>query len=119
MNNMLSSVMNSLVVRNNDIHYYTCNTRQNHHLRGSRPTCKTVVNSFTNRSFQIWNAISSQVNINVSLYKFKYNVKLFLLYFFYIQGETLTNLSYLMFFITTNYLIFYSLLMNAWLLILD
>ena len=60
-----------------DIHHY--NTRQNHHLRGSRPTCKTVVNSFTNRSFQIWNAISSKVNINVSLYKFKYNVKLFLL----------------------------------------
>ena len=77
MNNMLPLAMNSLVVRNNDIHYY--NTRQNHHLRGSRPTCKTVVNSFTNRSFQIWNAISSQVNINVSLYTFKYNVKLFLL----------------------------------------
>ena len=37
------------------------------------------VNSFTNRSFQIWNAISSKVNINVSLYKYKYNVKLFLL----------------------------------------
>ena len=73
----LPLAMNSLVVRNNDIHHY--NTRQNHHLRGSRPTCKTVVNSFTNRSFHIWNAISSQVNINVSLYKFKYNVKLFLL----------------------------------------
>ena len=56
--------MNSLVVRNNDIHH--CNTRQNHHLRGSRPTCKTVVNSFTNRRFQIWNVISSKVNINLS-----------------------------------------------------
>ena len=67
----------SLVVRNNDIHHY--NTRQNHHLRGSRPICKTVVTSSTNRSFQIWNAISSQVNINVSLYKFKYYVKLVLL----------------------------------------
>ena len=65
MNNMLPLAMNSQVVRNNDIHQY--NTRQNHHLRGSRPTCKTVVNSFTNRSFQIWNAISSQVNINVSI----------------------------------------------------
>ena len=77
MNNMLPLAMNSLLVRNNDIHHY--NTRQNHHLRGSSPTCKTVVNSFTNRSFQIWNAISSQLNINVSLYKFKYNIKLFLL----------------------------------------
>ena len=69
--------MNSLVVRNNDIHHD--NTRQNHHLRGSCSTCKTVVNSFTNQSFQICNAISSQVNINVSMYKFKYNVKLILL----------------------------------------
>ena len=69
--------MNYLVVRNNDIHHY--NTRQNHHLRGSHPTCKTVVKYFTNRSFQIWNAISSQVNIKVSLYKLKYHVKLFLL----------------------------------------
>ena len=70
MNNMLPLAMNYLVVRNNDIHHY--NTRQNHHLRGSRPIV-------VNRSFQIWNAISSKVNINVSLYKFKYNVKLFLL----------------------------------------
>ena len=48
-----------------------------HHLRGSRPTCKPVVNSFTNRSVQIRNAISTKVNINVSMYKFKYYVKLF------------------------------------------
>ena len=77
MKNMLPLAMNYQVVRNNDIHHY--NTRQNHHLRVSRPTCKTVVNSFANRSFQIGNAISSKVNINVSFYKFKYNVKLFLL----------------------------------------
>ena len=74
---MLPNAMNSLIVRNNDTHLY--NTRQNHHLRGSRPTCKPVVNSFSNRSVQIWNAISSKLNINVSLYKFKYSVKLFLL----------------------------------------
>ena len=77
MNNMLPNAMNSLIVRNNDTHHY--NTRQNHHLRGSRPTCKPVVNSFSNRSVQIWNAISSKLNVNVSLYKFKYSVKLFLL----------------------------------------
>ena len=41
--------------------------------------CKPVVNSFPNRSVQIWNAISSKLNINVSLYKFKLYVKLFLL----------------------------------------
>ena len=58
MNNMLPNAMNYLIVRNND-----------HHLRGSRPKCKPVVNSFSNRSVQIWNAISSKLNINVSLYK--------------------------------------------------
>ena len=66
-----------LIVRNNNTHHY--NTRQNHHLRGSRPKCKPVVNSFSNRSVQIWNAISSKLNIKVSLYKFKLYVKLFLL----------------------------------------
>ena len=74
---MLPSAMNSLIVRINDIHHY--NTRQNHHLRGSRPTCKPVVNSFTNRSVQIWNAISSKVKINVSVYRCKYYVKLLFL----------------------------------------
>ena len=70
---MLPNAMKSLIVRNNDIHHY--NTR----LRGSRLTCKPVVNSVTNRSVQLWNAISSKVNINVSMYKFKYYVKFFLL----------------------------------------
>ena len=74
---MLPNAMNSLIVRNNDTHHY--NTRQNHHLRGSRPTCKPVVNSFSNGSVQLWNAISGKLNINVSLYKFKLFVKLFLL----------------------------------------
>ena len=76
-NNMLPSAMNSLIVRINDIHHY--NTRQNHHLRGSRPTCKPVVNSFTNRSVEIWNAISTKVNINVSMYRSKHYVKLLFL----------------------------------------
>ena len=54
-NNMLPNAKNSLIVRNNATHHY--NTRRNHFLRGSRPTCKPVVNSFTNRNVQIWNAI--------------------------------------------------------------
>ena len=77
-NNMLSNAMNYLVVRNNDIHHI--NTRQNYFLCGSRPTCKPIVNTFSNRSVQIWNAISSKLNIYVSLYKFKFYVKLLSLY---------------------------------------
>ena len=34
-NNILPNAMNYQIVRNNDIHHY--NTRQNQHLRGSRP----------------------------------------------------------------------------------
>ena len=75
MNNMLPFAMNSQVIRKNDIHHY--NTRQNHHLRGSRPTWKTVVNSFTNRSFKYGMLYQSKVNINVCMYKFKYYVKYF------------------------------------------
>ena len=78
MNNILPLAMNSLVIRNNDIHHH--NTRQNHHLRGSRPTCKTVVNSFTNRSFQIWNAILSQVNL--IFFSLRTNLNIMLNYFF-------------------------------------
>ena len=75
---MLSNAMNYLIVRNNDIHHI--NTRQNYFLCGSRPTCKPIVNTFSNRSAQIWNAISSKLNIYVSLYKFKFYVKLLSLY---------------------------------------
>ena len=74
---MLPNAMNSLIVRSNATYHY--NTKHNHHLRGSRPTCKPLVNSLSNRSVQIWNAISINLTINVSLYKSKYYVKLFLL----------------------------------------
>ena len=70
---MLPNAMNSLIVRNNDTHHY--NTRQNHHLLDSRHTCKPVVHSFSTRSVQIWNAISSKLNINVSLFKLNCIVK--------------------------------------------
>ena len=46
---MLHNAINSLVVRNYDINLDS--TTQNHHLRGSRPTCKPVVNSFSNTIF--------------------------------------------------------------------
>ena len=65
---MFHNAMYFLIVKNNDIHH--SNTKQNHHLRGSRPTYKPVVNSFTNRSVQIWNATSSKVKykcINVQI----------------------------------------------------
>ena len=51
MNDMLPAALDYLIIRNNDIHQY--NTRQKHQLHGTRPTCKSVVHSFSTRSFQI------------------------------------------------------------------
>ena len=47
-------------------------------LHGSRPTCKSVVHSISTRSFKIWNAISNVIDLNVSLFTFKYKTKTFL-----------------------------------------
>ena len=46
---------------------------------GTRPTCKSVVHSFSTRSFQIWNAMSNVIDSHNSLFSFKYKTKVFLL----------------------------------------
>ena len=55
------------------------NTRQKHQLHGTRPTCKSVVHSFSTRSSQIWNAMSNIIDSHNSLFYFKYKIKAFLL----------------------------------------
>ena len=69
MNNMLPVALDYLIIRNNDIHQY--NTRQRYQLHGTPPTCKSVVHSFSTRSFQIWNAMSNVIHLNVFLFAFK------------------------------------------------
>ena len=63
-------------IRNNDIHQY--NTRQRYQLHGTCPTCKSVVHSFSTRSFQIWKAMSNVIDLKVSLFAFKCKTKTFL-----------------------------------------
>ena len=46
-------------------------------LHGTRSTCKSVVHSFSTRSFQIWNAMSNVIDLNVSLFAFKCKAKTF------------------------------------------
>ena len=75
MNNMLPAALDYLIIRNFDIHQY--NTRQRYQLHGTRPTCKSVVHSFSTRSFQIWNAMSNVLDLNVSLFAFKCKTKTF------------------------------------------
>ena len=75
MNNMLPAALDYLMIRNNDIHQY--NTRQRYQLHGTRPTYKSVVHSFSTRSFQIWNAMPNVIDLNVSLFAFKCETKTF------------------------------------------
>ena len=76
MNNMLPAALDYLIITNNDIHQY--NTRQRYQLHGTRPTCKSVVHSFSTRSFLIWNAMSNVIVLNVSLFAFQCKTKTFL-----------------------------------------
>ena len=75
--NMLPAPLNYVILKNNDIHQY--NTRQRYQLHGTRPTCTSVVHSFSTRSFQIWNVMSNVIDSHNSLYFFKYKTKAFLL----------------------------------------
>ena len=81
MNDMLPAALDYLIIRNNDIHQY--NTRQQHQLHGTRPTCKSVVHNFSTRSFQIWNAMSNVIDSQNSLYSFKYKTKAYILIFIF------------------------------------
>ena len=76
MNNMLPAALDYLIIKNNDIQQY--NGRQMYQLHGSRPTCKSVVHSISTRSFQMWKAISNVIDLNISLFTFKYKTKTFL-----------------------------------------
>ena len=76
---MLPAALDYLIIKNNDFH--PINTRQNHKLlvHGTRPTCKSVVHSFSTRSFHIWTAMSNVIDSHNSLFSFKYKTKAFLL----------------------------------------
>ena len=51
MNNMLPAALDHLIIKNSGIHQY--NTKPMYQLHGTRPTCKSVVHSFSTRSFPI------------------------------------------------------------------
>ena len=76
MNDMLSAALDYLIIRNNDMKFIN---RQRHQLHDTRPTCKSVVHSFSTRSFQIWTAMSNVIDSHNSLFSFKYKTKAFLL----------------------------------------
>ena len=46
-------------------------------LQNTRPTRKSVVHSFSTKSFQIWNAMSNVIDFYNSPVSFKYKTKAF------------------------------------------
>ena len=75
-NGLLPQVMNELYTCNSDIHEHF--TRQRHLLHTSRSKTNVFMNSFTNVSPRIWNALQKKINVNVSISIFKRSLKSFL-----------------------------------------
>ncbi len=70
-------VITSLFTKNSDIHNY--NTRQANLLRVGRGKTESLYRTFTFRSVHIWNFLTKKININVSIFTFKRNLKRYLL----------------------------------------
>ena len=78
-NNVLPLAIHDLFTTNSDVHNY--NTRQKHLLHVNKSNInihsKSFV-SFVNTSARIWNAMQSEIEVIVSISKFKISSKMFL-----------------------------------------
>ena len=70
-NSLLPPVMGELYLRNNEIHNYE--TRN-----GNKFSIAAETETFAHVSARIWNAITSKINVNTSISKFKIILKEFL-----------------------------------------
>ena len=75
-NNLLPPVINYMYTTNSDIHNYT--TRQKHLLHVNKSNINIYSKSFVNTSARIWNAMQSEIEVNVSISKFKISSKMYL-----------------------------------------
>ena len=62
-----------------NLNVHTHNTRQKHHLHVSTGSSDFYTKSFYCSSILIWNDIMKNVDVSVSLFKFKKKLKLYLL----------------------------------------
>ena len=67
-NRLLPSVMAELYLRNNNIHYYETRNRNKLSIAAGTET-------FSHVSALIWNALTSKINVNTSISKFKILLK--------------------------------------------
>ena len=75
-NNLLPPVINDMYTTNSDVHNYT--TRQKHLLHVNKSNINIYSKSFANTSARIWNAMQSEIEVNVSISKFKMSSKMYL-----------------------------------------
>ena len=71
------TIINNMYTQNLNVH--THNTRQKHHLHVSTGSSDFYTKSFYCSSILIWNDIMRNVDVSVSLFKFKKDLKLYLL----------------------------------------
>ena len=75
-NNLLPPIINDMYTTYSDIHNYT--TRQKHLLHVNKSNINIYSKSFANTSARIWNAMQSEILVNVSISKFKMLSKMYL-----------------------------------------
>ena len=75
-NNILPPVINDMYATNSDVHNYT--TRQKHLLHVNKSNINIYSKSFANTSARIWNAMQSEIEVNVLISKFKMSSKMYL-----------------------------------------
>ena len=74
-NNLLPQVINDMYTTNSDVHNYT--TRQKHLLNVNKSNINIYSKSYVNTSARIWNAMQSEIEVNVSISKFKISLKMY------------------------------------------
>ena len=79
-NDMLPSVMHELYKKNNEIHTYGTRNKDLFRIDRGQKGVNLYLNSYSNISARLWNALLPKVNTNVSLPKFKSLSKHFLLF---------------------------------------
>ena len=68
-NNLLPPVINNMYTTNSDVYNYS--TRQKHFRHVNKSNINIYSKSFVNTSARIWNAMQSEIEVNVSTSKFK------------------------------------------------
>ena len=79
-NDMLLSVMHELYKKNNEIHTYDFRSKNLFRIDRGQKGINIYLNSYSNISARLWNALIPKVNTNDSLPKFMFWLKQFLLF---------------------------------------